>query len=350
MPLLCRNKPVISSIAIGIGVRISVYIQAFVPLIPLVVRVGAGVKFSQNKKLRANACDSIIVLLVTGMALIVSAIIQQHLYGLSVFHALIVLNLCWITVMGSTASYYLLRAVFKDPMPLDPSGYPMPWYPNTMTEAEKKEEEEALILFYKFLAALVAKLMFMGGFGLWVISTIRTFDTLPGACTSSTVYYVLGHLVHVTDRSFCRPMLALSAIITIPVVNMLVPLLLFLLVWIIFAILCRCICPASAPPLHPRRSRSHNDVNASDSPVSITAACSLILIHSIMILSVEKTIRSNNVSSDEQQWSLGQTLAIILALLPLCQTCIQVAGAIFGGDEDDEGGAGKQGRPRRASV
>jgi len=109
---------VISNTAIGIGVRISVYIQAFVPLIPLVVRVGAGVKFAKNNELRANACQSIIFLLLTGMALIVSAIIQQHTYGLSVFHALVVLNLCWVTVMGSVASYYLLRAVFEDPISL----------------------------------------------------------------------------------------------------------------------------------------------------------------------------------------------------------------------------------------
>jgi len=182
--------------------------------------------------------------------------------------------------------------------------------------------------------------MFMGGFGLWVISKIWTFDTTPGACTSSTVYYILGHLVHVTDISFRRPMLALYAILTIPPANLHVPLLPFLLVWVIFGMLYRCMRPHLTPS---RCTPLHSGVDPGDSAASIAAAWSLIIIHSIMILSVEKTIQLNNVSSDEQQWGLGQTLAIILSLFPLCQICIQVAGAIFGGNENDEGRAGREG-------
>jgi len=45
------------------------------------------------------------------------------------------------------------------------------------------------------------------------------------------------------------------------------------------------------------------------------------IILSILILSVEKTIQSNNVSPEEQQWGLAQTFAIILSLLPVCGIC-----------------------------
>ena len=340
MPLLCHA---LTLSATGIGVRISVYIQAFLPLLPLLVQIGAGMKLVKEKEMQENARQSIIYLLFTGMALLISAIIQQHAYGLSVFHALIVLNLCWITVVGAIAPFYFLATLPDTNWMLSPTG--------------------VTTKIARYVWALIAQLIFMGGFGLWLISNIWTFDTTPGACTPSMVYYILGHLVHVTDRPFRRAMLALYSILSIPLVNAVIPMLLFFLVWAILATAFICMFPGTtrtvtpaevaqaaqagragangASPLPAPPPPPGDMLQPNDSALAITIALSSATIHAIMILSVEKTIQSNNVSSDDEQWRLGQTFAIMLSLIPFCGMCNQIAGAMFGWEnEEDEGNNG----------
>jgi hypothetical protein len=207
---------VICNTAIGIGVRTSVYIQAFLPLIPLVVQVGAGVKLFKITELRENASQSIIFF-------------ATHWHGtchlcdhsttylwfecLSRTHCAQSL-LDYSTLVGSIAPCYLFVA-------LQDSSWML-----TLRDGK---------LMSRYTAALIAKPMLTGGLGLWLTSKIWTFDTTLGACM-----HVLdgllhpGHLVHVTDRSLHRAMLALYAILLIPLMNVFI-VMLFFLVWFVLA-------------------------------------------------------------------------------------------------------------------
>ena len=165
----------------GIGVRIAVYIQAFLPLVPLILQICTGRPLIE---FQLQAVQSASSSLFTGMALIISAIIQQHTQDLSVFHALMVLNLCWITVFGCLVPFYVLSLT-------DDTGN---------ARMIKIKSSRMLLLF-------TAKLMFMGGFGVWVLSRLSTFDSTPNSCTSSTVFWILGRRHHVTSWSFRTPLI-----------------------------------------------------------------------------------------------------------------------------------------------
>ena len=43
-----------------------------------------------------------------------------------------------------------------------------------------------------------------------------------------------------------------------------------------------------------------------------------------MVVTTEKTIQSNDVGSEEQQWGLGQTYAVMVALIPMLGVCNQI--------------------------
>ena len=269
----------------GIGVRIAVYIQAFLPLIPAVLQICIGRPLVD---FQLQAVQSASSSLITGMALIISAIIQQHTKGLSIFHALVVLNLCWITVFGSFIPVLFLA---------DYDGQR-----NITIVTHKKT-----VMFLLF----EAKLMLMGGFGVWMLSQSSTFDSTPNPCTSSTVFWILGHHIHVTSRPFRKALLALYSTLLVPGVNIPAMVSLFL--------------PATATLMvlgsffacgFPEKA-----ANASETAIF---SAGLALQIAIMVVTTEKTIQSNNVGSEEQQWGLGQTYAVMVALIPALELCKQI--------------------------
>ena len=180
----------------GIGVRIAVYIQAFLPLITAVLQFCTG---RPPIEFQLQAAQSASSSLITGMALIISAIIQQHTQGLSIFHALIVLSLCWITVFGSFIPFYFLV------------------YSANGGNIQIIEHNAT-----RMSSLFMVKLMLMGGFGVWTLSQFSTFDSTPNPCTSSTVFWILGHHPHVTSRPFRKALLALYSLLLVPLVNLLV--------------------------------------------------------------------------------------------------------------------------------
>ncbi|KDQ13350.1 hypothetical protein BOTBODRAFT_111687, partial [Botryobasidium botryosum FD-172 SS1] len=81
----------------GIGVRVSIYVQAFMSLVPPIIFLADGVLTHEEMRSVESVSVSI---LVTACALLVSAFIQVGTLGLSVYHALIVLHLSWINAMN----------------------------------------------------------------------------------------------------------------------------------------------------------------------------------------------------------------------------------------------------------
>ena len=278
----------------GIGVRIAVYIQGFLPLIPAVFQVCAARPLTE---FQLQAMQSASSSLITGVALIISAIIQQHTQGLSVFHALVMLKLCWITVFGSFIPLIFL-AYFEE---------------RGIKIIKHKAAGMALLL--------TVKLTLMGGFGVWMLSQFSTFDSNPTPCTSSTVFWVLGHYPHVTSRPFRNALLALYSFLLVPGVNVFAITLLLLPAAVIVTLL---VSPFTVTPARHVNLGALPPQNTNHTLGKAVLPASLALQNAIIVVTIEKTIQSNNVGSEEQKWGLGQTYAVMIALIPALEVCKQI--------------------------
>src|SRR5262245_2932179 len=94
----------------GVGVRVSIYVQAFLSFVPAVLSGMDGkITLSEYKVLNTTYTT----LLLTACALLVSTFVQAATLGLSVYHTLIVLQLSWINTL-STAGWFMIHYVKKE--------------------------------------------------------------------------------------------------------------------------------------------------------------------------------------------------------------------------------------------
>lgn len=95
----------------GVGVRLSVYIQAFLNLVAVAMFSRGGLISQSDYKGLITTSNN---LFITGCAILAFSIVQGTTHGLSVYHALIVLNLGWINSLSAIHS--LIIAYTKMPM------------------------------------------------------------------------------------------------------------------------------------------------------------------------------------------------------------------------------------------
>jgi len=87
----------------GIGVRISIYIQNVLGLLLALVYAWDGVITIEETKSFQSITTN---LLLTACALLISTLIQAKSFGISLYHALIVLNLSWINSLTLILAAY----------------------------------------------------------------------------------------------------------------------------------------------------------------------------------------------------------------------------------------------------
>jgi hypothetical protein len=103
LPLLCLI-PANPDIA-GIGVRVAIYVQNFLSFVPAFYALMNDRRVDEQE-LRTTRNISITIL-VTAFSILISAIVQARSYGLSAFHASIILNLSWMN-NTNTFIYFIL--------------------------------------------------------------------------------------------------------------------------------------------------------------------------------------------------------------------------------------------------
>jgi hypothetical protein len=103
LPLLCLI-PANPDIA-GIGVRVAIYVQNFLSFVPAFYAIMNDGRVDEQE-LRTTRNISITIL-VTAFSILISAIVQARSYGLSAFHASIILNLSWMN-NTNTFIYFIL--------------------------------------------------------------------------------------------------------------------------------------------------------------------------------------------------------------------------------------------------
>ncbi|KAF8310271.1 hypothetical protein DL93DRAFT_1657694 [Clavulina sp. PMI_390] len=263
----------------------SIYIQAFLPIISCSIEFLRRRPISDNPELEKNLAHTAVASLLTGISLLISAIIQHHYYYLGTFHAIIVLNLCWITVFGSVAA-------------LDMAVRRMEKYPIIMLRKTMKP----------FFAVSSIKMCLMGFFAIWMLISPDKFDNAPPGCTSQTVFVFFGRPFSVNSTSFRYPLFLIYSAAFIPILNITMINWLCMLIDVIIAIPFLAIWTVYKP--HSMKSW------ISDERSSILVSWTVALMNVMLIITTEMTIHANNVGPDENQWGLGQTFAVLVSLLP----------------------------------
>lgn len=263
----------------GIGVRLSIYLQNFIgPILTFLAFLDQKVEVGELDVVEAASTS----VLLTACALLSSAFVQARSLGMSTYHALIILNLAW---MNNTNTF--VYAIICS-------------YQNTekgrfFTRLRLRPPRDRIL---PFLVGSL-HLSFVAGFGLWFWTTIDKFGT-GAQCELQLplLYPILGRQILVTSTALRVVSLTLYAIIALPGVNVLV------IMWIIGGtanVLFHFI--PSTPFLLP----------------GCFWLVMLVGINVIVIADTEIMIRHTKrfVMSGESDWTFGQTLAVILLLLPL---------------------------------
>lgn len=287
----------------GIGVRAAVYIQAVVSalqfaLVPLLLRgFRTGRHVQQAKELHGRGRASMGALLITSMALLISASVNVEAAQFSRYHAVIVLNLSWIlglcAVSNTLVLLWLERAVprldreakgavnqFSGLPPhadIDPK-----WVPFWAT-------------FERFAIALCFGTL--GFVGAEVYS-----PTIPLLCADSSVVWPFSGGSRHPDRTVSY----LYAAVLLPVA------------WHFLALVLELL--ASVPrlertPILPTIFTGIPRVISAPSHLGLAllSACLSLL----MIVATEKTIAANDAAEGEIGWGFGQIVAILLVVTPV---------------------------------
>jgi hypothetical protein len=139
-----------------------------------------------------------------GYTLLIASIAQSRSpgLGLSVYHAVVVLNLNLVIALG---------------------GWPLLAAAVGLSANLLRSNRDSSFLHSLIIRSTlyVGHLIFTSAFGIWLYTTINQFDTTGSDCTSSTVYYAFGKRVYVDDYIFRRSWIAFYSILAIPFVNFL---------------------------------------------------------------------------------------------------------------------------------
>jgi hypothetical protein len=130
--MMSRPSPQSSAGVSGLGIRLSIYLQAM--LIQSILILSMFPTFSATKLDEPAELDLLlettINMLVTAFALLVAAVIQAMSHRLSEYHALIVLKLNWVNSFNAVASIIVISppsATHQPQLPLPPPPrYPPP--------------------------------------------------------------------------------------------------------------------------------------------------------------------------------------------------------------------------------
>lgn len=343
----------------GIGVRAAIYAQNFLSFVPAFYALSDG-------KVTIDELDSIEVqsstILITALAILVSAIVEGLTHRLSNIHAAIILNLSWMN-NTNLFIYFLLYihytagnsgdAAWKwqfwwnrmwdlfgrvHDMPNDvgkgkedsKGGRWWTGWLNRVLHRQKKiqhsdQETKSPDTFVLLLGTL--HLSLMAGVGIWLWSDSSTFNPQQELCLVPPSFVLLGHAVPITSSGLRGFSIFMYSLVLAPLANVVFPMALAILFYIRFnqryqtspptnmffqkfVSLCSLQSPFGNAELK----------NYQIFPISI---CLFLLaaMNVLFVVDTEVTLHQNLrlqvAGESESDWTFGQTLAILLLLIPL---------------------------------
>ncbi|TDL20549.1 hypothetical protein BD410DRAFT_366818 [Rickenella mellea] len=313
----------------GIGVRVAIYVQALLSVVYPIFFASDG-KIDEREAKTMSGVSITIVL--TATALLVSTAIEAHTGGISLYHALIILELSWINSMTFLTVHFVLRAAKSIEAQRDtPAG--MLWQ-TRIRFSEFLTSEEAVVASIHFTV--------VGAIGLWIWSHVASFGSQPD-CNPGTIIVILSKTISVTHGPTIRRVsLAVYSIALIPAINVYViantlgtisslarGILFYFVITPIIAC-CRpvfiaifpcCICHSDTDP--DSEAGALEIVHSTEfARWTFYFAISGMLTAMVLLIAdtelmIERSRKMGIVQEGENEWTFGQTLAMVLLFLPL---------------------------------
>jgi hypothetical protein len=268
----------------GIGVRTSIYAQAFLILIPaLLFSLDGKLTIAEQKSLERLSANFLLI----SCALLFAAIIQAATLGINPYHALIVLNLSWINNLATIAGF----------------GF-MAW-----------EGPSRGFWRYRSTQLAILHLCVLGAFGLWTwIKLLLQFNgqsPSPSDCKPTQSSVIFGYNVPIQG-----PLLVISLVVfggtALPMFN-------FLWLMLLLEFFIKILYPLK---FIPRWIPTWPQWNKAQYLYRILITIGFVIR---FLVDTEIMIRRNapRIQQGESDWSFGQTLAILLIIVPLLEVAEQ---------------------------
>ena len=278
----------------GPGVRYSVYTQILLNFVCAIIFAKDGqISSYENSVLTATSQN----LFITGSSLILCAAIQTALHDLSVYHAVIVLNLSWI--ISLSAFMHIVIALLNSFLALADSENVV----QGVVEGEVDEPEASSANAY-VVPMSILHLFGMGAFGIGFWATIDRFGKPDESkCMDAMISTVFGVDVHVLNNSLRWSSVGLYSLVVVPCLN--------------FVLLAGTLVIGTL--LVARILRQFENRN---SFVLIGGIMVIFLLEVVFVVDTELLVSRSSklVDKKEWDWSFGQTLAIISLLPPVIET------------------------------
>ncbi|KAG6895325.1 hypothetical protein C0992_001929 [Termitomyces sp. T32_za158] len=279
-PNECTQIPANPDIT-GIGIRVSIYAQNLLSFIPAFYAL-------QDDKVTPTELSQLEIqsstILITAFAILLSTVIQANSHGITPYHGAVVLNLSWMN-NTNLCIYFLLYFYSK--------------------VGEKEWQLRSYRIWLEGLAKALrqpvfwigsAHLSLMAVVGLWLWSNPEKFGK-PGTCSLSTSIFIVGGQVGFNAPRLRDWSILIYSLLLTPTLNLIFPFILFMLPFWVYRV------PKSSNP--------------SVRPVHVGLAV-LGIIDIILVADTEAAIAKNKLllEGGDDQWTFGQTLALLLLLLP----------------------------------
>ncbi|KAF5353910.1 hypothetical protein D9756_007288 [Leucocoprinus leucothites] len=305
----------------GIGVRTAIYAQNFFSFIP-VARVLWDQKITVAELDAMEQQSSTI--LITAFSILVAAIIQACTLGLSNLHAAVILNLSWMN-NTNLAIYVLLYVYYRTERRKK----------RTINQSIGKEVKRTLKSLVIWIGVL--HLALMAAFGIWFWSQPTTFSTSL-SCSVSPALVILGQRVSLSSKGMQVWSLFVYSLALVPFLVM-------------TALACFFLVPflgrkftqlrTRKPPVIPEQGgpgqeeaierqedpHQHGKKTQRDTKEhlpwkkitpTVLALVILAILDIIFLIDTELALRDNRplLQQGDSFWTFGQTLALLLLLIP----------------------------------
>ncbi|KAJ7255911.1 ankyrin repeat-containing domain protein [Mycena rebaudengoi] len=278
----------------GIGVRTAIYAQNFLTFIPAVYAISDQIV--TQKELESVKAHSTTILL-TAFALLISAYVQVWSKSLTNYHTAVVLSLSWMNNTNAVV-YALLYIHHNNHIFLSWTNLkqhlcsllrPVEWHTHGHTVFS--------------LGSL--HLTLMSVLGLWLWTDIKSFGKVT-ECDKTPIFSVLGKPLPLTSPFLRVLSLTMYGIVTIPFVNLALPMAVGIASYALWNRKCR---PQQSGVIHKPPSIW---------PIGICLGA-VFAINIIFLIDTELTLSRNKSIQQpgEALWSFGQSLALTILFQPL---------------------------------
>ncbi|KAH8834528.1 ankyrin repeat-containing domain protein [Flagelloscypha sp. PMI_526] len=288
----------------GIGVRTAIYVQTFLSLAPSIWAV-------LDKRVTEFELDSVenqsTTILITAFAVLLSTIVQAQKQGISNFHGLVILNLTWMN-NTNTFVYFLLyihhRARDGERWQ-DWKFWAKKFRGGSLPKSRQLLGFMVEKVFSKSVFVLGSiHLSLMSGVGVWLWSRPQSFSASK-PCSMDALFFILGKGIPLRSPGLRIFSLVIYGAFLVPGINLLVPGIVILAVYILY-----------------NRGRELPSIT----PIAFFLALfglmnvTFIINIELMLATLSHDVNLRGPQDEELDWTFGQTLALLMILVPLRDT------------------------------